>query len=496
MPLLRSAAIVLLVGVLSFTLTACESSSQESEVAAEPPPPPYDGWSDPALSGEPWSASGAIEGLLTFRGSPTRSFYGRGMPSTPRVAWTFDVGCSNSAVGRQNKTWCGTGWTGQPSVFPAPGGDGWWVAFGGYDRNVNILDPQTGAPVIAPYATGDIIKGSVTIDPDGFPLLYTGSRDNDFHVVALDRGAPEALWKLNSEVVQPTRWNNDWDGSALIIDDYLFQGGENSRFFIVKLNRSYGPDSLVQVDPEIVFSTESWDEQLVADTGGSREQSIENSVVIVGNTVYFGNSDGLIQGFDLSGLKQGVMPERVFRFWAGEDVDATIVADDEGMLYVGVEYEKSRARAKEVGQILKLDPSASGDPVVWSVETRSAPGTGIWATPALHRDLVIVSTDDGDEVDGRVLGLDRATGQQRWELRLPGPLWQSPVVVDDVLVQGDCDGVLHGFDVSDTSQTPTELWSVELEGCIESTPAVWDGWIYIGTRAGTFYALNGATGTP
>ena len=31
----------------------------------------------------------------------------------------------------------------------------------------------------------------------------------------------------------------------------------------------------------------------------------------------------------------------------------------------------------------------------------------------------------------------------------PGPTWQSPVVVDDVLIQGDCNGVLHGYDVSE-----------------------------------------------
>ena len=44
-------------------------------------------------------------------------------------------------------------------------------------------------------------------------------------------------------------WNNDWDGSALVIDDYLIEGGENSQFHIVKLNRGYDANGLVQVDP-------------------------------------------------------------------------------------------------------------------------------------------------------------------------------------------------------------------------------------------------------
>ena len=66
------------------------------------------------------------------------------------------------------------------------------------------------------------------------------------------------------------------------------------------------------------------------------------------------------------------------------------------------------------------------------------------------------------------------------------------MVVDDVLIQGDCNGVLHAYDVSDTTVEPPELWTVELGGCIESTPAVWKGRIYVGTRGGRFYAIGDA----
>jgi outer membrane protein assembly factor BamB len=446
--------------------------------------PPYDGWVDPASSGRPWSWLGAVDGLLTFRGNPTRSFYGLGpVPSSPSIQWTFEIGCSNSNVGGQPKTWCGSGWTGQPSVFRPPGGgaDEWWLAFGGYDRRVNFLDPATGAEAYPPYATDDIIKGSITIDPDGFPLMYTGSRDNNFHVVAIDQPEPEVLWKLDAEAVQPTRWNNDWDGSALIIDDYLFEGGENSRFFIVKLNRTIGPDGLVTVDPDIVFSAPGWDDELTAAVGGN--VSIENSVAISGNTVYFANSGGLVQGWDISDLDTGAEPTRTFRFWAGDDADATIAIDDEGMLYVATQYERGNSRGRELGQIMKLDPSSADSPVVWSREARDGLDTGVWATPALWRDLVIVATDDG-----RVLGLERSDGTERWVLNLPGPLWQSPVVVDDTLIQGDCEGFLHAYDLS--TGEPTEIWSLELGGCIESTPAVWNGQIFVGSRNGTFYAVG------
>ncbi len=447
--------------------------------------PPYSGWVDPASSGLPWAELGAVEGLLTFRGNPTRSYYGQGpVPTNPEVQWTFDIGCSNSNVGGSAKQWCGSGWTGQPAVFRAPGsGTDWWLAFGAYNRNVNFLDPATGAEVYPPYPTGDIIKGSITVDPDGFPLLYTGSRDNFFHVVALDRPQPEALWKLSADAVQPTKWNNDWDGSALVVDDYLFEGGENSRFFIVKLNRSFDGEGLVQVDPEIVFSVEGWDSELTSAVGGN--VSIENSVAISGNVVYFANSGGLVQGWDITSLTSGGTPERVFRFWTGDDTDATIVIDSEGMLYVASQYERGTERSREVGQIMKLDPFSPDQPLLWGKDARDGLDSGVWATPAIYEDLLIVATNEG-----RVLGLDRADGSKRWELEMPGPIWQSPVVVDGILIQGDCAGVLHGFDISNTNSKPVPKWQVEVGGCIESTPAVWNGQIFVGSRDGTFYALG------
>jgi outer membrane protein assembly factor BamB len=390
--------------------------------------------------------------------------------------------CAESTVGSETRVWCGSGWTGQPSVFEEDGRT--WVVFGAYDRAVHFLDWETGADILPPHPTGDIIKGSVTIDPDGFPLVYTGSRDNRYHVIAMDRPQPVELWSLSADAVSPTLWNNDWDGSALVIDDYLFEGGENSQFHIVKLNRSYGPDGLVRVDPQLVFNTPGWDEQLLADLG-DRQVSIETSVAVHDGVVYFTNSGGLVQGWDVSGLDEGTAPAQVFRFWTGDDTDATIVIDEEGYLYVASEYERGNARSEEIGQLVKLDPRNPANPVVWSVANRDHRPGGFWATPALHDGVIIVPDDAG-----YVRGWDMATGAELWEFRLVGPTWQSPVVVDDVLLQGDCDGVLHAYDVSDPRVLPPELWQVNLGGCIESTPAVWNGRIFVGTRGGRFFAVG------
>ena len=478
--------------------------------------------------------------MLTFRGSPTRSYYGSGpVPESPRIAWSYPPSsqppmCSESSWLGAQVEWCGTGWTGQPAVVPYDGRT--WVIFGAYDGAVHFLDAETGEQLLPSFQTGDLIKGTVTVDPDGYPLVYTGSRDDNFRIIAFDREEPEELWRMNAYDVERLSgnqlyWNDDWDSSALVIDDYLFEGGENSSFYIVKLNRGYDTSGLASVSPEPVHVFPGWDEQLLEDIA-DEEISIESSAAIFKNTLYFANSGGLVQGWDIAGLGREEadgevgdsaseatdwQPQRTFRFWTGGDVDASIVIDEEGMLYVGVErerlgeqYAKARARSEEVGQILKLDPSRPDDPIVWSVKDLEPleanppvlrTQSGLWATPALYENMIYAATHTG-----RLLGIDRNTGAICWELQFEGFLWGSPVVIDDVLLQGDHRGKLSAYDVSgdegcDQQQrpdseaaagdtAPPQLWKISLGWRIESTPAVWNGMIFLGDRNGRFYALR------
>lgn len=253
----------------------------------------------------------------------------------------------------------------------------------------------------------------------------------------------------------------------------------------MQLHRSYGPDGLVSVAPELVWHTPGWDDQLLRDLG-DRDVSIESSVAWRDGTVWFTNSGGLVQGWHLGSLPMSEEPKRIFRFWMGDDTDATTVIGDEGDLYVAAEWDRGNRRAAEVGQLVRLDPDKPDDPVVWSFKDQGERQEhGFWATPALYRDLVIIPT-----TGGRLLGIDRATGVVRWEKKLTGPVWQSPVIVDGVLLEGDCLGTMHAYDVSDTSVEPPELWAVHVGGCIESTPAVWGGRIHFGTRAGQLVTLS------
>jgi outer membrane protein assembly factor BamB len=447
----------------------------------------------PTITPEPAGAgpiNTTFAGLTTFRGNETRTYYGEGpVPRRPKVLWrypAFGGMCARSTDGGETKLWCGTGWTGQPNVVEQEGQ--LQVRFGAYDRGIHILDGLSGKPLKETFRTGDIIKGTVTSDPDGYPLLYSGSRDNNFRVLALDRGdALQELWRLPAESAPNPIWNNDWDGSALVVDDHLLIGGENSWFYAVKLNRDYDAQGKVVVEPEIRMLVPGYDDELFAELG-DREVSIENSPAFHEGVVYFANSGGLVQGWDISGvLSGGKKYKRVFRFWTGEDTDASVVIDLEGYLYVASELERFNARGAEVGQLMKLDPSEPDDPVVWSRQVPAEGGLGgLWATPGLYEDALFATTNTG-----RLLAIDGATGRKRWEIELPPPTWTSPVIVDGVLVVGDCSGVLRAYDVNEPFRKPRKaLWKVKLEGCIESTPAVWKGMVFVGARGGAMYGIG------
>jgi outer membrane protein assembly factor BamB len=491
--------VVLLIGTGVLALQRIDTSAPERgpkprATARGPAPDPKDEVEGEAAEPSaplPQPINTAFEGLTTFRGNATRTYYGEGpIPTSPEILWEYPRGgglCSESIDQHGSRLWCGTGWTGQPNVVETDKGRT-EVRFGAYDRGVHFIDAKTGREVRNTFFTGDLIKGSVTSDPDGYPLLYTGSRDDYFHVLALDRGkTPVELWSLSADSAPNPVWNNDWDGSALVIDDYLLEGGENSWFYVVKLNRDYDKSGKVTVDPEIDVMAPGFDDQLFAELGDDNV-SIEGSVAFHDGVAYFANSGGLVQGWDISDvLEGGNKYRRVFRFWTGDDTDASVVIDRDGYLYVASEHERLNARAADVGQLMKLDPRRKKKPLVWSVPVPSEGGAGgLWATPALYGNAVYATTNSG-----RLLAVTKGHGRIAWELQLHGPTWSSPIAVDDTLIVGDCGGKLHAYDVHRPLKgPPKELWTVSLPGCIESTPALWKGRIYVGTRGGKFYAIG------
>jgi hypothetical protein len=438
---------------------------------------------DPARAYDPW---GVTEGLLQFRGNPQRNWYGTGPLATNyEVAWRYPDNpmCATS----DGKTWCGSGWTGQPAIWRRPDGR-MEVIVGTYDRSVHFIDFATGQELRKPFKTGDIIKGSVTIDPNGFPLLYFGSRDNKYRILSLQGDEAVEIWSLDAKQDVPrTIWNNDWDGNSSVVNDHLLFGGENGWFYVWKLNRAM-VNNQVTVSPEIRVRMEGWTDTLLRNTG-DRNASIESSVVMYKNRVYFTNSGGRIVGLDLSEVDEDLQAKIVFDFWAGDDIDASPVVDEDGMLYVAIEYERFLEQARNVGQLIKLNPYNPENPLVWKLDVRDGNRTvgGLWATPALYKETLYASTHSG-----HLLIVNTQSGEVLNEMEIGFHAWSSPAIINDRLLVGTCSpGGFKVYDLQDKKNV-RELYSYNLKsgGCIESTPAVWNGSIVVGSRDGHIYKFS------
>ena len=211
--------------------------------------------------------------------------------------------------------------------------------------------------------------------------------------------------------------------------------------------------------------------------------SIENSVAFYKGVVYFSNSAGLVQGWDISDiLRGGTHYKRVFRFWDGDQTDASVVIDQQGYLYVGRHMDENEprpetlARDKQIGALMKLNPHNPSHPLVWSVKVGGySPHDGLLGTPALYKGVVYAAG-----IGGQLLAVNQQTGHVNWQINQNSQTWGSPVPIDNQLVIGDCTGGLHDYDISNPRVPPKILWTVHLDGCIESTPAVWRGMLWVG----------------
>lgn len=479
--------------------TTAETSTTAATTSTTPTTViPSHEWVDRRTVGLPWGTE--VEGLLTFRGNPTNTYYGEGpVPTTPAVAWRYPDSpmCSSSTDLGVVSQWCGNGWTGQPVIWER--GDGVTeMIFGAYDRRLHFVEAETGIKTRDPFLTGDIIKGTPTIDPDGYPIVYFGSRDNKIRALALDRGEPVEIWSFEVCLPQPScpapsesvavegRWNDDWDASPRIVNDIMFEGAENGWYYIWKLNRGYDGLGLVTIEPKLLFSMQTYDDALLAKIGpGYPAVSVENTSAIFEGRVYLANSAGRVIGLDITNVENGEAPI-VFDYWVGDDVDASIVVDHEGFIYVSAEYERYLPRAQEVGQLVKLDPYTEGDPWLWGMWSLTTPPAkgGLWSTPALGDGVLYAVTNKGF-----LVVVDQQTGDEITAIPLAPGSWSSPAVVGDNLIVAAQDGALRNFDITDP-RNPILDWTYVIGSHLESTPAVWHGMIYVGSRDGYMYAIG------
>ncbi len=128
------------------------------------------------------------------------------------------------------------------------------------------------------------------------------------------------------------------------------------------------------------------------------------------------------------------------------------------------------------------------DPRLWGVDlTAGGENAGIWASPVLYEGLVYVPTHTGE-----LLAVSAANGEVVWRDSVGPKTWSSPVIVGDQLIQATFASGIRGYSLADPDiPSASGQSSYPRAARLESTPIVWDGTLYVGSRNGFFYAVGG-----
>jgi outer membrane protein assembly factor BamB len=448
-----------------------------------------------------------VPGVLTFRGGPARTggAFGARRVTERRleVAWTFKTTAGTARWGG------GAGWTGEPVLVRWPDVVRHSMAAlgarrtdrrlveviqGSLDGNVYFLDLRTGKPTRAPLRTGNPIKGSVSLDPRGWPLLFVGqgipgNRPIGLRIYSLVDG--EEVFFLPGRDPAARRAWGAFDSCGLLnrdTDTYLV-GGENGIVYLLELHSAFDPIALtVKVAPRVLryrFREE-----------GEPREGIENSLAVLRNLAFFADNSGTVQALDLATFRPA------WAFDAGDDTDASLVVEEEPsgpVLYTASEVDHQGERG--FARLRKLD-ALTGKPL-WTHEVpcradhTSAHTTdaGVFATPVVGKDDLadrVVFTLSRCPERGAVLALAKADGRELWRRGLATDAWSSPTEVRDEaagktwLLQADRGGRLHLLDPADGRIA----FTLPLDGTVEASPAVYDDLAVVGTRAGTIYGIR------
>ncbi len=447
-------------------------------------------------------------GVFTFRGDGMRQNAAFGTADMPlsqmSVLWQTEVGSLRTA---DAGTLYGLGWTGQPAIVK-------WpievremmnlneekkevralkeVIFAAQDGKVYFLDLNDGKPTRAPFDVGFPLKGSVSVDPMGRPLVAFGqgisklpdkTGDIGFFVYNLVDGSRAEFIngrKTKNQLQYAT--NGAFDGTALFdrLSDSLVVAGENGLLYTVTLNTTFDirDTKTLTVDPDVTYL------RTKAGAQPDNSVSIEGSAAMYGPYAFVADKRGIVRCVDTTTMKT------VWAFDAGDNTDATPALDLEGdsalALYTGTTvYDRSR---KDGAAVLRRLDALTGQEA-WKVEIKAKydkdERSGLKASPLVGRGDIgrlVLFTLNKTEEGGALIALDKATGAQAWKLPLPAGSVSSPVAVYTAdgrarVIQADAEGRLYLID----GASGQVLFTLELGGPVEGSPAVYNDVLVIGT---------------
>lgn len=446
-----------------------------------------------------------LPGVFTFRGSSLRTSPSYGITKvkdfTLSKLWHFNTHTSSWGGG--------AGWTGQPAIvkWPLPiqktmnlyepylnDPDFVEVIYASLSGYIYFLDLKTGKPSRPSIHVGNPIKGSLSIDPRGYPLLYVGEGIPEkgsigFNIYNLLDGSK--LYHINGIDKTAARGWGAFDSSALIHagTDTLIEAGENGLIYFIKLNTTFNlHNKSISIKPDIYKYKYA--------IKGARSYGIENSPVAYENFLYFADNSGFIHCINIHTLQP------VWLYNAGDDTDATLTLDvEDGIPYIYTGTEVDYQGTSGICTLRKLN-GLTGE-VIWSNEypCKSIIGSkavngGLLATSVVGKnqlsDSVIFSIARYEKMQqGLIISLDKKTGKVKWSRTLNNYMWSSPVDIYDkdgksYLIQ--CDSVGNMLLIN--GLTGEVLSKINLGSNIEATPAFYEDYIVVAPRGNKIYGVK------
>ena len=437
-----------------------------------------------------------LAGVTCFRGNNLRDSASFGEIEVKEqklnILWQKSIGGIDE--------WTGVGWNGQPAIVQ-------WdksvikdmnikaekknkeglkeVIYATLDGNVYFLDLEDGRETRNKLTIGAPVKGSVTVDPRGIPILYVGQGIDKagsgyvnfayriFSLVDFTK-----LYEIKGNDSFARRNWGAFDSTPLINsnNDFFFLCGENGVFYSGRLNTSYEKGK-VSISPQI--------DKYRYDFKNKSRRGIENSIAIYGDYGYFADNDGMLQCLNLKNLT----PE--WSFNVNDDTDSTVVLEKkekELNLFTACEVD---FQGNEGFSYVRKIAAATGK-LLWENRYKCAydgnTNGGALATPILGKNdisnLVIYNIARTPSYNGGILvALDKETGKEKWKLELKNYCWSSPVALytkegKSYIVQCDSAGKAMLIE----GATGKLLNTIELGSNVEGSPAAFGNTLVVGTR--------------
>ena len=419
-----------------------------------------------------------------------------GTPDTIEVAWRFDT--DNDQRETKFGRWGGgTGWSGQPvyvrwsaddmAAFRAssPGltddFDDEEIFIGSLCNKVYFINYKTGKPSRTPIDVTNVVKGSMSLDPE-LKNLYVGQgvpHSNPFGNLVIDLLAHERTQQFDRD---PKAWRGwgAFDSSPIVAGGYLFWAGENGSLY--KYERSQG--SLRRI------STLRYRVRGAA-------PGIESSICVYRNYGYFGDNHGNILCVNLNTMNP------VWYYYNHDDTDGTIVCrEEQGTPYLYTACEIDKQGTDATCYFVKLN-GLTGE-CVWEQRIPCRQLTigekhfdgGMYCTPLLgtgDADGLIfanICQDSRTGNKGELLALHTADGSIAYAVPYPTWAWSSPVAFHNerremFIFTGDS----HGNAYIIRATTGEVLYRQRIGNNFESSPIVVGNTAVVGSRGNGIYKM-------